>query len=144
MSVPAAPRFAGPRFAGYAALFDIPDGARDVIRRGAFARCLAERRDRELGPLPLYWQHRPQQRIGTVELAAEDERGLRVIAALDNPLSRPATLLRSRAVSGLSFGYFARRAHTFPAGRLLEDIDMFEVSLVTHPLQPGARVHLVR
>ena len=34
------------RFAGYAALFDIPDGARDVIRPGAFARTLAEDRER--------------------------------------------------------------------------------------------------
>ena len=41
------------RFAGYAALFDIPDGARGVIRPGAFARTLAERQD----PVPLYWQH---------------------------------------------------------------------------------------
>ena len=127
------------RFAGYAALFDIPDGARDVIRPGAFARTLAERRE----PVPLYWQHRPHQRIGTVEMLAEDARGLRVIAAIDNPASRAAAELRSRTVSGLSFGYFARAFSPFPAGRLLEEIDLFEVSLVTRPLQPGARVHLI-
>ncbi|WP_347302738.1 HK97 family phage prohead protease [Croceibacterium sp. TMG7-5b_MA50] len=127
------------RFAGYAALFDIPDGARDVIRPGAFARTLAARRE----PVPLFWQHRPQQRIGTVELLAEDARGLRVIAQIDNPLSRAAAELTARRVSGLSFGYFARAATAFPAGRLLEDIDLFEVSLVTRPLQPGARVHLI-
>ena len=28
--------------------------------------------------------------------------------------------------------------------RLLEDIELIEVSLVTHPLQPLARVHLVQ
>ena len=41
------------RIAGYAALFDRPDGARDTIRRGAFIRTLAEKR----GPytrLPTY------------------------------------------------------------------------------------------
>ena len=127
------------RFAGYAALFDIPDGARDVIRPGAFARTLAERRE----PIPLFWQHRPHQRIGTVEMLAEDARGLRVIAAIDNAASRAAVELRNRTVSGLSFGYFTRAATPFPAGRLLEDIDLFEVSLVTRPLQPGARVHLI-
>jgi len=131
------------RFAGYAALFDIPDGARDVIRPGAFARTLAERRDRNMGPVPLFWQHRPHQRIGTVEMLAEDARGLRVIATIDNAASRAAVELRSRTVSGLSFGYFARAATPFPAGRLLEEIDLFEVSLVTRPLQPGARVHLI-
>jgi hypothetical protein len=30
-----------------------------------------------------------------------------------------------------------------PGGRVLEDIELLEVSLVSHPLQPGARVHLV-
>jgi HK97 family phage prohead protease len=128
------------RIAGYAALFGVPDGARDTIREGAFARSLAERE----GALPLYWQHRPSQRIGTVETLLEDHRGLRVIARVDSPGSRAAALLRQGAVSGLSFGYRARGYRRVPEGRVLEDIDLFEVSLVTHPLQFGARVHLVR
>ncbi len=41
--------------AGYAALFDIPDGIRDTIRRGAFARSLAA----HAAPWPLCWQHQP-------------------------------------------------------------------------------------
>lgn len=43
------------KLAGYAALFGIADGVSDTIRKGAFARTLAQRTD----PLPLYWQHRP-------------------------------------------------------------------------------------
>jgi len=128
------------RLAGYAALFNIADGARDTIRPGAFTRTLAERSE----PLPLYWQHRPSQRIGTVEAVCEDSRGLRVIARVDNVHSRAAQLLRERSVTGLSFGYRARSYRLLPAGRLLEDIDLLEVSLVTHPLQPRARVHLLR
>ena len=46
------------RIAGYAALFDVADGVRDTIRKGAFARTLAE----QPHPLPLFWQHRPEQR----------------------------------------------------------------------------------
>jgi phage head maturation protease len=46
-------------------------------------------------------------------------------------------------VSGLSFGYRAREARRGEAGRELLGIDLFEVSLVTHPLQHGARVHLI-
>jgi HK97 family phage prohead protease len=129
-----------PRIAGYAALFNIADGVRDTIRPGAFSRTLAERRE----PLPLFWQHRPAQRIGTVESVCEDGRGLRVIARVDNVHSRAAQLLRDGAVSGLSFGYRARRYRMLPEGRLLEDIELLEVSLVTHPLQPRARVHLLR
>ncbi len=127
------------RIAGYAALFDIADSAKDTIVKGAFARTLADRSQ----PLPLYWQHNPQQQIGTVELAQEDSRGLRVIAHIDNPQGRATADLLSRRINGLSFGYRARGFRRHPHGRVLEDIDLFEVSLVTHPLQPGARVHLL-
>jgi len=127
------------KIAGYAALFDIADGAKDTIRPGAFARSLGEQR----APLPLYWQHRPDQQIGTVELAQEDARGLRVVARIDNPTSRAVSELLAKTVNGLSFGYRARGFRKIPEGRVLEDIDLFEVSLVTHPLQHGARVHLV-
>lgn len=126
------------RFAGYAALFDVPDAARDTIRPGAFARTLAERDT----PLPLLWQHAGEP-IGVVERAAEDGKGLRVIARLDRLDHRAVHLLLERAVSGISFGYRARGYHMAPEGRLLEDIELLEVSLVTHPLQFGARVHLI-
>jgi uncharacterized protein len=68
------------RFAGYAALFGKRDAGRDAIRPGAFAQTLAARDD----PLPLFWQHRARQRIGWIEYAAEDARGLRVVARIDN------------------------------------------------------------
>jgi hypothetical protein len=127
------------RFAGYAALFDIADAGRDTIRRGAFAKTLAGRST----PLPLYWQHRPDQPIGVIDHVSEDARGLRVIARIDRPDSRAALLLSQRAVSGLSFGFRARTARKSEQGRELLEIELFEISLVTHPLQHGARVHLV-
>ncbi|WP_291168140.1 HK97 family phage prohead protease [Erythrobacter sp.] len=129
------------RIAGYAALFDKVDGARDTIRPGAFSRTLSERRLGSLGPYPLYWQHRPDRRIGWVETAGEDTRGLRIIASIDNAQGRAAQLLRTRAVNGLSFGYRARSYRQTPQGRELADIELFEVSVVTHPLQDEARVH---
>jgi len=127
------------RFAGYAALFDIPDAAKDTIRRGAFATTLASRTT----PLPLYWQHRPDQPIGVIEHIAEDARGLRVVARIDRQDSRAAQLLAAGKVSGLSFGFRTRAARRSATGRELIEIDLFEISLVTHPLQHGARVHLV-
>lgn len=127
------------RFAGYAALFDIADAGRDTIRRGAFAATLAAR----AAPLPLYWQHRPDQPIGVIEHAAEDARGLRVIARIDRPASRAARLLADREVTGLSFGFRTRAARQSAAGRELLEVELFEVSLVTHPLHPMARVHLI-
>lgn len=127
------------RFAGYAGLFDIPDADRDTIRKGAFDQTLANRNS----PLPLLWQHRLEEPIGEIEAIREDQRGLRVIGRIDRTHSRAAALLQRGAVRGLSFGYRARKARRCDTGRELLGIDLFEVSLVTHPLQHGARVHLV-
>lgn len=127
------------RFAGYAALFDRPDAGKDTIRPGAFAESLAAQR----APLPLYWQHRPDQRIGWVEHVAEDSRGLRVVATIDRPDGVAALALKRGAVTGLSFGYRARDFARDERGRELRAVDLFEVSLVTHPMQHGARVHLI-
>lgn len=127
------------RLAGYAALFDIPDAARDIIRKGAFGRTLASRND----AFPLLWQHRPDQPLGVIELIAEDHRGLRVVARIDRPHSRASALLCARQVSGLSFGYRARRFRRLAGVRELLEIELFEISLVTEPLQHRARVHLI-
>ncbi len=127
------------RFAGYAGLFDIPDAAQDTIRRGAFEQTVASRSE----PLPLLWQHRPDQKIGVIEEISEDNRGLRVIARIDANSSRGAKMLKDGTVDGLSFGYRAREYRNSDKGRELLAIDLFEVSLVTHPLQHGARVHFV-
>ncbi len=127
------------RLAGYAALFGMPDEASDTISPGAFKRTLSELQD----PLPLYWQHSAEQRIGCIESIAEDHRGLRVIARIDNPDGRAATELKKRSVDGLSFGYRARRYSRDAGGRILYDVELFEISLVTYPLQHGARVHLI-
>lgn len=127
------------RFAGYAALFRHRDAGRDVIRPGAFARALSERGD----AIPLLWQHRPALRVGWIEHAAEDERGLRVIGRLDASEGAAALAVRRGAVSGLSFGYRARAFVRDRQGRTLTDLDLFEVSLVTHPMQHAARVHLI-
>lgn len=46
-------------------------------------------------------------------------------------------------MNGLSFGYRARASRNSAEGRELLDLELFEVSLVTHPMQHGARVHLI-
>ena len=127
------------RFAGYAALFDKPDRGGDVIRKGAFARAIGEGKS-----VPLLWQHRPERPIGRIESLSEDARGLRVIARLTPDAgNEAAALLRDGAVGGLSFGYRVRTREPRHGGRTLTDLDLVEVSLVTFPMQPGARVHAV-
>lgn len=121
------------RFAGYAALFDRPDKGGDVIRRGAFARAL-----RRIGEVPLLWQHKQASVIGRIEHLSEDERGLRVIAAVGD--ARASRLLENGRVDGLSFGYRVREAKSEGGFRELTELDLVEVSLVANPMQPKARV----
>lgn len=130
------------RFAGYAAVFDALDTGGDVIRPGAFAQSLTRRAG---AALPLLWQHGAEARIGTIELAREDERGLRVIGRIEPGSAagrKAAALLRAGAIDGLSFGYRVVAAQG-ETPRQLEALDLVEVSLVTHPMQPLARVHAV-
>jgi hypothetical protein len=128
------------RFAGYAAVFDRPDRGGDVVRAGAFARTLK----RGTGAVPLLWQHDAARPIGRIEYLKEDGRGLRVIARLSESRAgqEAAALLKDGAVRGLSFGYRVRAA-SGEAPRQLDELDLVEVSLVTLPMQPKARVHAV-
>ncbi|HYG30144.1 MAG TPA: HK97 family phage prohead protease [Allosphingosinicella sp.] len=126
------------RFAGYAAVFGRPDRGGDVVRAGAFARSLR----RTAGMVPLLWQHEAGKPIGRIDYLKEDRRGLRVIARLSESAAgrEAAALLGEGAVTGLSFGYRVREAEGAEPRQLI-DVDLVEISLVTLPMQPKARVH---
>jgi uncharacterized protein len=113
------------RIAGYAAIFDAPDRGGDIVRKGAFARAAK-------AGIPLLWQHDAGRRIGFVESLSEDDRGLRVIAQIDD-----GEVVSAGA--GLSFGYRVRGMQHGTYRELIE-LDLIEVSVVTHPMQPLARV----
>lgn len=116
-------------FAGYAAVFGVPDRGGDVVVPGAFGAAAV---------VPLLWQHGGAA-VGTVA-AREDARGLRVIGRVDAP--GLAALVRSGAVTGLSFGFRALASRQ-GAMRRLARVELLEVSLVRRPMQPLARVHAV-
>ncbi|MFC3440894.1 HK97 family phage prohead protease [Sphingobium rhizovicinum] len=123
------------RFAGYAAIFDRVDRGGDVVRAGAFGVVPA------VG-VPLLWQHGPGSVIGVVEAAREDARGLRVIGRVSRRTAagrEAAAALASGAVDGLSFGYRVKVARGAGPRELLA-LELVEVSVVTHPMQPMARV----
>ncbi|MBB6427520.1 HK97 family phage prohead protease [Sphingopyxis sp. JAI128] len=122
----------GIRFGGYASVFDREDRGGDIVRAGAFAASLRERR-----VVPLLWQHRPGAVVGSIETLAEDARGLRVVARVTHPVA--AKLVAQGALTGLSFGYRVRGARG-ERPRELTALDLAEVSLVAAPMQPLARV----
>ena len=124
------------RIAGYASIFGVPDSGGDVVLRGAFASAGK--------PVPLLWQHDSREPVGIVEAVSEDARGLRITARVIDA-GRGATaaaLVRAGAMDGLSFGYRvkAARADRVRGVRELARLELVEVSLVTFPMQPLARV----
>jgi hypothetical protein len=129
-------------FQGYASLFDVVDLGRDVVLRGAFAESLARR---GTSGVRMLWQHDPAEPIGAWHVLREDARGLFVRGGLNLGVARGRevfSLLRQGALDGLSIGFKAVGARTEPRSgiRRLSKIDLWEISLVTFPLLPQARV----
>jgi HK97 family phage prohead protease len=130
-------------FEGYASLFGVEDQGRDVVMPGAFRASLARRGTHEIRML---FQHDPAQPVGVWDDIREDARGLHVRGRLIEEVARAAELLalmRAGALDGLSIGFRARRATRDPGSgqRLLIEIDLWEISIVTFPMLPGARVN---
>ncbi|HEX8664485.1 MAG TPA: HK97 family phage prohead protease [Beijerinckiaceae bacterium] len=128
-------------FEGYASLFGVADLGKDVVAPGAFAESLSRR---GAGGVRLLWQHDPAEPIGRWLAIAEDARGLRVRGRLNLAVARAReihALMREGAVDGLSIGFRVERARTDRAGlRRIEKLDLWEISVVTFPMLPGARV----
>ncbi|MGC9370611.1 MAG: HK97 family phage prohead protease [Paracoccaceae bacterium] len=128
---------------GYASLFGKPDQGGDVVQKGAYAASL-----KALGAqgrrVKMLWQHDPAQPIGVWDEVREDGRGLYVKGRLLTDVARgreAAALIEAGAIEGLSIGYRTRKAHKDAGGRrLLSELELWEVSLVTFPMLPDARV----
>ena len=145
-AVPARIAALGPdEFEGYASLFGIVDGAGDIVARGAFARSL---RARPPGRVRMLYQHFSHEPIGVWDMIREDATGLyvrgRVVADVQRGREVMA-LLRDGALNGLSIGFRTRKARRDPATghRILQDVELWEISVVTFPLLPKSQVTAV-
>jgi uncharacterized protein len=133
----------GVEIAGYASLFGAADQGGDVVQKGAYGGSLARLAKARSG-VKMLWQHDPSRPIGVWDEVHEDERGLYVKGRLllEVQAAREAhVLLQAGAIDGLSIGYRTLRAEKSAGGqRLLYEIELWEVSLVTFPMLPEARV----
>jgi HK97 family phage prohead protease len=134
-----------------------------VLARGAFAKTLAEQRDRVV----VLWQHDQMDPIGKPLEMTETDRGLEVLFRLDEVSNglRASKQLRSGTLSGLSIGFDALKFETVlpedvanmisltPDGRqklekeypgspvrLIKEVRLWEFSVVTTAAQDVARV----
>jgi HK97 family phage prohead protease len=129
----------GAMIEGYASLWGQADLNGDVTSRGAFRDSLA--RTGAAGVRMLH-QHESRAPVGVWDEMAEDERGLFVRGRImdwsaDARLAQ--ALVRAGALDGLSIGFRATKARRDGRLRVLSAVDLWEVSLVTFPMLPGAR-----
>lgn len=129
----------GTVMSGYASLFGKTDQGGDVVERGAYAASLSKGRG-----VKMLWQHDPAQPIGVWDEVHEDDRGLWVKGRLLTDVAKgreAASLIGAGAIDGLSIGYRTVKARKDDKGnRLLSELELWEVSLVTFPMLPDARV----
>ncbi len=133
-------------FSGYASLFGRVDLGKDVVEKGAFTASL---RARGAAGIRMLFQHDPAEPIGVWTEIREDARGLFVRGRLAKDVARARevlSLLRGGALDGLSIGFRAVKAKSDPKSgvRRILEADLWEISVVTFPMLPGARIDTVK
>lgn len=129
-------------FAGYACIFNQVDLGNDIILPSAFEKCLAQKQPNDIS---LLWQHDPNQPIGKwLELKA-DAKGLYVVGRLSVKTAQAhdvAIMIEDEVIDGLSIGFNTRNAtqKSRDQTRLIHDLDLWEISIVTFPMQVKARI----
>jgi len=129
-------------FEGHGSIFGNEDLGGDVVMPGAFKRTLAKHKKDNSLP-QMFWMHDPSRVCGKWLDMSEDENGLRVKGVLAlTPLGEEIrTLLKMDAVRGLSIGYSVNDDDWDEKGRrLLKDVELWEVSVVSLPMNPLAQV----
>lgn len=136
------------RFEGYGSVFNNTDLGNDVIKNGAFRKSL---RKRGAKSIKLLYQHKTDMPIGVFDSMKEDEHGLYVkgrLALKTQAGAEAYELLKMGALDGLSIGF-----RLTPKGyqtdkrtrkRVIDEVDLMEVSLVTFPMNPRATVQSVK
>ena len=133
-------------FEGYASLFNREDLGQDIVLPGAFKQTLATR---GASGVRMLFQHDAAEPIGVWEELREDARGLYAKGRLLSNVSRSRevlALMRAGAIDGLSIGYRTSqtRRDAKTGIRRISEIDLWEISIVTFPMLPEARISAVK
>lgn len=143
-------------FSGYGAVFGNVDSYGDVIEKGAFSAYLADVQSGKQDWPAMLQQHggwaisaSDLKPVGVYSALSEDEIGLKTTGILAGTQDGTDlyTLMKMQpraAISGLSIGYYVRESayggKNDPYDRLLKQIDLVEISIVTFPANGKARI----
>jgi HK97 family phage prohead protease len=131
---------------GYGSVFGNVDLGGDIVAPGAFKRSIKARKSK---PVPMLWNHNPEHPIGKWTILEEDERGLKLEGRMTPGVAKGAEVLamvRDGVIDGLSIGFQTVKAERDETTgvRTLKEVDLWEVSLVTFPMNTEATVQGVK
>lgn len=117
-----------------------------MVEKGAFLKSLNGQKNRAIRML---FQHDPDQPIGSWTKLIEDDKGLYVEGSLTLDVDRAKdvhSLMLSGALDGLSIGFktIRSRKDNHTGARHILEADLWEVSVVTFPMLPSARIESVK
>ena len=128
-------------FEGLAAVYGNRDAGGDTIAPGAFTKSLATKSE-----VPVLWQHDQREPIGVGRLMDKAE-GLAISGklVLESDVARKAyALMKAGAVKGLSIGYQIAKDAVQGGSRILQELKLHEVSVVTFPMNAQAAILAVK
>lgn len=129
---------------GYASVFSYVDSHGDTIQKGAFQESIQRHRCGE--SIKLLWQHDQSQPIGYITDIYEDEYGLFINAKLlldeINKAKEVYALIKTNSVNSLSIGFKVLNSFLDhqKSCRVITDLNLWEVSLVTFPANNKAKI----
>lgn len=128
------------RIEGWAAIYGEADLKGDVIAPGAFRASLARQGAAQVKMLA---QHASETPIGRWLDFEERAKGLYAVGEITRETQSGAEiahLIEEGILDGLSIGFTAIRAETLKGGRMIREAALWEVSIVTFPMAPRARL----
>lgn len=135
-------------FSGYGSIFGNKDLGNDVVVAGAFAQSIGRKGAKAV---KLLYQHKQDEPIGVFDEIIEDRRGLKVKGRLAMGTQRGREvyeLMKMGAIDGLSIGYRVdAKGYDYDEKRkrrYLKSVDLMEISAVTFPMNPRARIQAVK
>tara|TARA_Y100001938_G_C8092794_1_gene436123 strand:- start:253 stop:918 length:666 start_codon:yes stop_codon:yes gene_type:complete len=135
-------------FEGYASVFNNKDLGNDVIKQGAFTKSIYDKKPRQI---KLLYQHKTDEPIGVIDSLMEDKRGLKIKGRLAMATQKGREvyeLMKMGALDSMSIGYKLSpddyKYSEKQKKRTITNLDLMEVSMVTFPMNPRAKITKVK
>ena len=136
-------------FKGYASTFGNVDEGGDKVIKGAFSEAIKAIKN-DTGSIPILWQHKTGEPVGVFESFKEDDNGLFVHGRMpkDDSFVRDRVMpqMKIGSIRKLSIGYGVKKGGYKYDGnvRELNNLNLFETSLVTFPMNNEANITAVK